>query len=42
MTEDYITPTEQSIRALGRPSLSLADGVRETVEWFREQATHAS
>jgi len=34
MTEDYITPTEDSIRALGTSGVSLDEGVRETVEWL--------
>jgi nucleoside-diphosphate-sugar epimerase len=39
MTEDYITPTEESIRALGTSSVSLDDGVRETVDWLRREAS---
>lgn len=35
MTEDYITPTEWTIRFFGQPRVSLADGVEETVRWFR-------
>jgi GlcNAc-P-P-Und epimerase len=35
MTEDYVTPTEESIRALGTNGMSLRDGVQETVNWLR-------
>jgi GlcNAc-P-P-Und epimerase len=35
MTEDYITPTEESIQALGASGVSLSEGVRETVDWLR-------
>ena len=35
MTEDYVTPTEESIRILGTSGVSLSDGVRETVDWLR-------
>jgi GlcNAc-P-P-Und epimerase len=34
MTEDYITPTEGSIQALGASGVSLDEGVRETVDWL--------
>lgn len=37
MTEDYITPTEESIRKLGTSGVSLDDGVRETVEWLHRE-----
>jgi nucleoside-diphosphate-sugar epimerase len=35
MTQDYITPTEGSIRELGTCGVSLEEGVQETVEWLR-------
>jgi nucleoside-diphosphate-sugar epimerase len=35
MTENYITPTAESIGVLGTSGMSVADGVRETVEWLR-------
>jgi len=38
MTEDYITPTEGSIRDLGTTGVSLDDGVRETVEWLQRES----
>lgn len=37
MTEDYDTPMEATFAALGKPRISLQEGVRETVEWLREQ-----
>jgi len=36
MTEDYITPTEESIRELGTSGVSLDEGVRETVAWLHQ------
>jgi len=39
MTEDYITPTQESIRDLGAPSVSLDEGVRETVDWLRREGS---
>ena len=35
MTEDYLIPTEDSIRDLGTSGVSLDQGVRETVNWLR-------
>lgn len=35
MTEDYITPTTESVRALGTRGVSLREGVRETVAWLQ-------
>ena len=37
MTEDYDTPMEATFATLGKPSISLHQGVRETVEWLRRQ-----
>ena len=37
MTEDYDTPMEPTFDVLGKPSISLDEGVKETVKWLREQ-----
>jgi nucleoside-diphosphate-sugar epimerase len=36
MTQDYPTPMENSLATLGEGSTTLAEGVRQTVEWLRE------
>ena len=35
MTEDYPTPMGPTFAEFGAPSMSLADGIAETVEWLR-------
>jgi nucleoside-diphosphate-sugar epimerase len=40
MTQDYPTPMEPTYALLGPPKTSLADGVRETVEWLRTTSRH--
>jgi hypothetical protein len=42
MTEDYVTPTEESIRALGTSGVSLDEGVRETVDWLHRGESSTS
>ncbi len=36
MTEDYLTPMEPTFAVLGRPRISLQEGVQETGRWLRE------
>jgi len=36
MTEDYLTPIENSFTVFGEPPYSLEDGVRETVMWLNQ------
>lgn len=40
MTQDYPTPMEPTYALLGPPKTSLADGVKETVEWLRTASGH--
>jgi len=35
MTEDYVTPMEKTFERLGRPNITLEQGVKETVAWLR-------
>lgn len=35
MTESYVTPMEDTFAVLGKPRISLKQGVRETGEWLR-------
>ncbi len=35
MTEDYVTPMEKTFERLGRPRITLEQGVKETVAWLR-------
>lgn len=37
MTTDYPVPIDETFKLLGEPPYSLADGVRETVEWLRSE-----
>jgi nucleoside-diphosphate-sugar epimerase len=37
MTEDYVTPMEQTYELLGAPPISMEHGVRETVVWLRKE-----
>jgi nucleoside-diphosphate-sugar epimerase len=37
MTQNYDTPMEATFVVLGKPQISLTAGVRETVDWLREQ-----
>ncbi len=37
MTEDYVTPMDATFDALGPSRISLEEGVRETVEWLRNE-----
>jgi hypothetical protein len=39
MTEDYITPTDDSTQILGVKALSVDEGVAETVEWLRHSTS---
>ncbi len=36
MTEDYVTPMRKTFDLLGDPPISMAEGVRQTVQWLRE------
>jgi nucleoside-diphosphate-sugar epimerase len=40
MTEDYVTPTAESIAVLGGPSGTLEQNVEETVDWLSSQNQH--
>jgi nucleoside-diphosphate-sugar epimerase len=42
MTQDYITPTEGSIAALGASNVSLSEGVRQTVDWLHRGESSTS
>jgi nucleoside-diphosphate-sugar epimerase len=35
MTEDYGTPMEKTFERLGRPKMTLKEGVQETIAWLR-------
>jgi hypothetical protein len=35
MTEDYLTPIDQTEAVLGRGPVSFDEGIRRTSEWFR-------
>jgi nucleoside-diphosphate-sugar epimerase len=37
MTQDYLTPMRPTFEALGKPKISLEEGVRATVEWLQRQ-----
>lgn len=37
MTENYVTPMEPTFAALGQPSISMQEGVHETVAWLRSE-----
>lgn len=34
MTTDYITPMDRTVEALGEAPFSMADGIRETIDWY--------
>lgn len=36
MIEDYLTPMNDTFKVLGKPRLSLDEGVKETVKWLAE------
>ena len=38
MTQDYVTPMDHTFQYLGTPTISMAEGVRETVAWLRTSA----
>jgi len=38
MTEDYLTPMTPTFDALGPSSVSMEQGVRETVQWLRGES----
>lgn len=38
MTEDYVTPMDQTFEELGPSPISMQEGVRETVSWLRSEA----
>lgn len=37
MTEDYLTPMEETLTTFGHPPYSLDEGVNETIMWLRSQ-----
>ncbi len=40
MTETYLTPMEPTFAVLGKPRISLQEGVEETVRWLRAPETN--
>lgn len=42
MTENYVTPMEPTFAVLGRPSMTMQQGVNETVQWLRSPASGRS
>jgi len=35
MTDDYLVPMERTLALLGKPPVSLEEGVRETIAWLQ-------
>ena len=41
MVTDYITPMDKTYALLGKPKISLEQGVKETISWLRTQPEYA-
>ena len=41
MTQDYLTTIEKTYKTLGTPPISMEEGVKEFVRWYREESSEA-